>query len=355
MNARRDSLTLAPTQRLAGHLGSALALCTLLAAGTGAQALTFTIGGGGDPRDVDFGQTFDLAADRTAAAETYIVARGTPKGIKRVAIGSFCVGAVYGKSAAGNSSGGTLSFSTSVVGGFPGGLQASEFLESAEIVREYLETRLKAAGIEVVPQERLAEIPAYQKFAESLVTEPQDDGEDLKMGKGSSARQLTWVFSPGKRPFIKDCRRGSYASTMAMVRLITDKDMAGINVMSVAVTMDFALAQAAGGFFSGAKADLKYGQHLSPGVTNNTMTLFGEGGGTLWLKQAIVPAKNPFTEGGKGEIKRKGEYDYLKGTSTTTTTQNSTIDADHELWISNANAHMKALVDMYVAALASTK
>jgi hypothetical protein len=353
MNARRLTFDRMPIPPLAGRLGSALALTALLAASTGGHALT--IGGGGDPRDVDFAQTFDLAADRGAATETYIVARGTPKGIKRVAIGSFCVGAVYGKSASGSSGGGSLNFSKSVVAGFPGGLPSSEFLQSAETTRQYLEARLTAAGIEVIPQERLAAIPAYQKFLESLVIEPQDVGEDLKMGKGASARQLTWVFSPGKRPFLKDCRQPGYSSAMALGRLVTDKDMAGINVMTVAVTMDFGKAQAAGGFFSGAKADLKYGQHLSPGVTNNTMTLFGEGGGTLWLKQAIVPAQNPFTEAGKGEVKRSGEYDDLKGSSTTTTTQSTTIDADHELWVRNANAHMKALVDMYVAALVSNR
>lgn len=55
-----------------------------------------------------------------------------------------------------------------------------------------------------------------------------------------------------------------------------------------------------------------------------------------------------------GEVRRQGEYDDLRGTSTTTT-QSTTVDADHGLWISNANAHMKALVGMYVAALASTK
>lgn len=328
-------------------------LTALCVATTAAQALT--IGGGGDPRDVDFAQTFDLAADRGTAAETYIVARGTPKGIKRVAIGSFCVGAVYGKSAAGSSSGATLGFSKSVVAGFPGGLPAGEFLQVAEDMRQYLESRLTAAGIEVVPQERLTAMPSYQKFAEVLTTEPQDVGEDLKMGKGASARQQTLVFSPGKRPFLNDCRQPGYTSSMALMRWVTDKDMAGINVMTVAVTMDFAKATAAGGFFSGAKADLKYGQHLSPGVTNNTLTLFGDGGGTLWLKQAIVPTQNPFAEGGKGEVKRTGEYDSLRGTSSTTTTQNTSIDADHELWVRNANAHMKALVDMYVAALASTR
>jgi hypothetical protein len=353
MNVCRLNVFRKSTSRLAGRWAPALLLTALAAASTSAFALT--IGGGGDPRDVDFSQTFDLAADRAAATETYIVARGTPKGIKRVAIASFCVGAVYGKSAAGTSSGASLSFSKSAVAGFPGGLPTSEFLQSAETMRAYLESRLTAAGIEVVPLAQVTAMPTYLKYAESLVTDPQDVGEDLKLGKGTSGRQLTWVFSPGKRPFQKDCRQPGYSSTMALARWATDKEMAGINVMTVNVTMDFAKAQAAGGFFSGAKADVKYGQHLSPGTLNNSMTLFGEGGGTLWLKQAIVPGQNPFAEGGKGEVKRSGDYDELRGSSSTTTTQNTTIDADHELWVRNANAHMKALVDMYVAALASTK
>lgn len=352
MNAIRPISGRSPTQRVAGHWAPAIALSVLLATTTGAQALK--IGGGGDPRDVDFSQTFDLAADPAAAAETYIVASGTPKGIKRVAIGSFCVGAVYGKSAAGTSSGGSLSFSKSAVGGFPGGLPATEFLAAAAAMRDYLEARLTAAGIEVISQERLAAMPSYPKFAENLVTEPQDIGEDLKLGKGTSGRQLTLLFSPGKRPFLKDCRQQGFGTVMSMGKLIGDKEMAGINLLNVAVTMDFAKAQAAGGFFSGAKADVKYGQHLSPGMSNNHVQLIGEGGGTLWLKQAIVPAKNPFTEGGKGDIKRTGEYE-LNGTTTATAAQNTSIDADHELWVRNANAHMKALVDMYVAALASTR
>lgn len=353
MKTRRLDLAHVPVSVRAARAAPALALFALVATSTSAFALT--IGGGGDPRDVDFSQTFDLAADRAAATESYIVARGTPKGIKRVAIGSFCVGAVYGKSAAGSSSGATFGFSKSVVAGFPGGLPASEFLLSSEAMRQYLEERLKAAGIEVVSQEQLAAMPAYQRFKESLVSEPLDVGEDLNLGKGTSGKQATIVFSPGKRAFLKDCRNPGYASGMALARLVGDKDMAGINVVSMGVTMDFAKAQAAGGFFSGAKADLKYGQHLSPGVNNNYMTLAGDGGGTLWLKQAIVPAKNPFTEGGKGEVKRTGEYDDLRGSTTTTTTQSTTVDADHELWVRNANAHMKALVDMYVAALAATK
>jgi hypothetical protein len=314
-----------------------------------------TIGGGGDAREVDLSQTFDLAADRAASAKTYIVARGTPKGIKRVAIASFCVGAVYGKGVSGSSSGATLGFSKSAIGGFPGGLPPSEFLLTAEAMRQHLEASLTAAGIEVVPYEQLSAMPAFQKFAQRMVADPQDIGEDLDLGKGKDGRQLILVFSPGKRPFLKDCRLESPATKMAKAKLAFDKEMADINLMSVAVTMDFAKPLAGGGFFSGAKADLKYGQHLSPGVGNSYIEISGKGGGMLWLKQAIVPAQNPFTEGGKGEVKRKGEYDWLTGRSTTTTSQATTVDADHELWLSNADSHMKALAEMYAAALAASK
>ena len=321
------------------------------------SAYAITIGGGGDAREVDLSQTFDLSADRASSAKTYIVARGTPKGIKRVAIASFCVGAVYGKGVSGSSSGGTLSFSKSAVSGFPGGLPAGELALAAEAMRQQLEASFTAAGIEVVPYEQLSAMPSFQKFAQRMVTEPQLVDENLDLGKGKDGKQLLVVFSPGQRPFLKDCRNQNPGTLMAKAKLAFEKEMAGINLVSAVVTMDFAKPLAGGGFFSGAKADLKYGQFIAPGVTSNGLefTGTGTGGGTLWLKQAIVAAQNPFTEGGKGEVKRKGEYDWLRGTSTTTTTQSTTIDADHDLWATNANSHMKALAEMYVAALTAAK
>jgi hypothetical protein len=324
---------------------------------TCSSTYAITIGGGGDAKEVDLSQTFDLAADRAAAAKTYVVARGTPKGIKRVAIGSFCVGAVYGKGVSGTSSGGTLSFSKSAVGGFPGGLPGGELTLAAEAMRQQLEASFTAAGIEVVPYEQLSAMPTFQKFAQRMVTEPQLVDEDLDLGnsKGKDGKALLVVFSPGQRPFLKDCRNQNPGTLMAKAKLAFEKEMAGINLVSAVVTMDFAKPLAGGGFFSGAKADLKYGQFIAPGITNNNLEFTGTGGGTLWLKQAIVAAQNPFTEGGKGAVRRKGEYDWLRGTSTRTTEQSTTIDADHELWAANANSLMKALAEMYVAALTAAK
>jgi len=328
-------------------LAAALFTCT--------STYAITIGGGGDAKEVDLSQTFDIAADRAASAKPYIVARGTPKGIKRVAIASFCVGAVYGKGVSGVSKGGTLTFSKSATSGFPGGLPGGELLLAAEAMRQQLEASFTAAGIEVVPYEQLAAMPAFQKFAQRMVTEPQLVDEDLDLGKGKDGQQLLAIFSPGQRPFLKDCRQPNPATQMAKAKLAFEKEMAGINLVSAVVTMDFAKPLAGGGFFSGAKADLKYGQFIAAGITNNNLEFTGTGGGTLWLKQAIVAAQNPFTEGGKGAVKRKGEYDWLRGTSTRTTEQSTTIDADHELWATNANSHMKALAEMYVAALTAAK
>ena len=51
------------------------------------SAYAITIGGGGDAKEVDLSQTFDLSADRATAAKTYIVARGTPEEVVRMGRG----------------------------------------------------------------------------------------------------------------------------------------------------------------------------------------------------------------------------------------------------------------------------
>jgi hypothetical protein len=203
-----------------------------------------------------------------------------------------------------------------------------------------------------MPYEELAAVPAFQKFAAKMATAPIDVEEEVDLGKGKSAGNLLVVFGPKNRPFLKDCRQESSATMTSKVKLGYEKDLAGITLASVKVTLDFAQPVAGGGFLQGAKADLKYGEYFPPGAKDNNVQFMNNSGfGTYWLKQAVVAADNPFREGGSGAVKRTGEYDPLSGRTTTTTEQSTTIDADHELWGNNAESYMKALSAMYVAAL----
>ncbi len=323
-----------------------------LAMAVSASAFAITLGGGGDARPVDLTQTFDLAADPASTAKTYVVANGKARDVKKVGIASFCVAAVYGKGVAGSSSGASFTKTSTALAGFPGGVPTGRLQAAADAMYDQFEADLKAAGIEVVPYEQLAAIPSFQKFASKMVTEPQNIEEQLDLGKGKSGANLLVLFSPKGRPFLKDCRQEAPATMTNKVKLGYEKDMDGITLASVKVTLDFARPIAGGGFLQGAKADLEYGEYLPPGGNDNGVQFMNKGGfGSYWLKQAIVPAQNPFKEGGTGTVKRSGDYDVLSGRTTTTAEQATTIDADHELWGTNAESHMKALSKLYVTAL----
>jgi hypothetical protein len=319
------------------------------------NAVAITIGGGGDARPLDLGQTFDFSAAPASSAGTYIVATGKPKDVKRVGIASFCVAAVYGKGVAGSSAGGTFTRTKTAVAGFPGGLPSGRLRAAADAMYDRFVADLQAAGIEVVPHEQLAAIPSFQKFAGKMVTEPQLIEEELDLGKGKSGTNLLVVFSPGNRPFLKDCRQEAPGTMTSKVKLGYEKDMEGITLASVNVALDFAKPLAGGGFWQGAKADLEYGEFAPAGKNDNAVQFMNKGGfGTYWLKQAVVAPQNPFSAGGSGEVKRSGEYDVLSGTTTTETTQTTTINADHALWADNAEDIFKALSAMYVSALAGS-
>jgi hypothetical protein len=327
---------------------AALAFGLLVAA----SAWPITLGGGGDAKSVDLSQTFDLAANPASAAASYIVATGKAKNVQKVALASFCVGVVYGKGVTGSSSGGTFSLSKTALAGFPGGVPSGRLQAAADAMYDQFEADLRAAGYEVVPYEQLAAAPSFQKFASKFATAPIEVEEEVDLGKGKSGGNLLVVFSPKNHPFQKDCRLESPSTMSSKVRLSYEKDIAGITLASVKVTMDFAQAIAGGGFLQGAKADMKYGEYFPPGASDNSVQFMNNSGfGTYWLKQAIVAAQNPFKEGGTGAVKRSGDYDAASGRTTTTTEQSTTIDADHELYGANAESHMKALSAMYVAAL----
>lgn len=317
-------------------------------------ALSLTIGGGGDAREVDLGSSYDLSADPATTAPTYIVARGQPKNITKVAIVSVCVGIVDGRSVAGKSG----PFSASSSSPFPGTLDPQRLAAVANGFREQLVTDLRAAGIEVLEHEDLAARASYQKLAEKMTTDGFETDVSYELGKGTWANNRIQVISAGARPALKDCRQFSPGTTMSLGKASYQKDMEGVTMLAANVTLDFAKARAAGGFFRGAKADLDYGQYVAPGIDNTSFTFLGKGGGTLWLKQAIVAAQNPFAEGAKGnkttDMKMDNEYD-PESASTVTTSQSTALSADMDLWYANAAGQLKALSGMLAQALKASK
>ncbi|MEQ1800814.1 MAG: hypothetical protein ABL989_02760 [Gammaproteobacteria bacterium] len=331
---------------------------TLLAMATGlATPASFgiTIGGGGDAREVDLAATYDLAAAPATTAPTYIVARGTPKNVAKVAIVSFCVGIVDARSVGGSSG----PYSASASSPFPGTLDPQRLGEVANGYREQLVADLRAAGIEVLEHEDLAARPTYQKLAAKMTTDGFETVDSYELGKGTWANNRVQVISPGARPALKDCRKLTPGTQMSFAKAMYEKDMDGITMLSANVTLDFAKAKAAGGFFRGAKADLEYGQYVAPGIDSTSFQFAGKsGGGTLWLKQAIVAAQNPFAEGGKGEkttdVKMDNEYD-PDSSSTRTTSQSTAVSADMDLWYSNAAGELKALSGMLAETLKASK
>jgi len=326
---------------------------------TGAMALK--IGGGGDPRKIDLSQTFDFSADPATEAKTYIVTTGNMKlkQVKRVAVSSCTIGVVIGKAASGKSSGGTMTWNASTSSPFPGGIPTQRIREAVDNFCDQIEVDLKGAGYEVVPYEELAAIPSYQKFAAKFSRDAQVLEEDIDLGnqKGGKAVNVVLVVSGKNRPFPKDIRFPKLSTGTGRAKLGYEKDMAGITMLDVFTTLDFAKVDAKGGFWHGAKADMKYGQFIPPGEKLSSAYFAGDAGGrSFWQKQAMVAAKNPFVEGGGGKVTYDGEYDDdifkpSDGVSTFTTTKETTIDADHVLWSANTNSLLKALSAMFIQAL----
>lgn len=318
-------------------------------------AFGLTIGGGGDAREVDLSKAYDLAADPTTTAPTYIVARGTPKNVAKVAIVSFCVGIVDGRSVGGDSG----PYSASSASPFPGTLDPERLAEVASGFRDQFVADLRAAGIEVLAHEDLAARASYQKLAAKMTTDGFETVDSYELGKGTWANNRIQVISPGARPALKDCRKLTPGTQMSFAKAIYEKDLDGVTILSANVTLDFAKAKAAGGFFRGAKAELEYGQYVAPGIDNTSFQFAGKiGGGTLWLKEAIVAAQNPFAEGAKGEkttdVKMDNEYD-PESASTRTTSQSTALSADMDLWYANATGELKALSGMVAQTLKASR
>lgn len=334
---------------------SALTLLAMAISLATPAAFAITIGGGGDAREVDLAKTYDLAANPATTAPTYIVARGKPKNVAKVAIVSLCVGVVDGRSVGGSSG----PYSVSSSSPFPGTLDPRRLAEVATGYREQLVADLRAAGFEVLEHEDLAGRPAYQKLAAKMTTDGFEAVDSYELGKGTWANNRILVFSPGALPAFKDCRALTPGTQMGLAKAIYEKDLDGVTLLAANVTLDFAKAKAAGGFFRGAKADLDYGQYVAPGIDNTSFQFTGKsGGGTLWLKEAIVAAQNPFAEGETGEkttdVKMDNEYD-PESASTRTTSQSTALSADMDLWYANAAGELKALSGMLAETLKASR
>lgn len=332
---------------------AALAL-TMGFVATTASALKITIGGGGDARDVDLTKSYDFSADPASTAATYIVARGTPKNVQKVALVSFCVSLVDGHSVSGSSG----PFTASSSSGFPGQIDSQRLAGLLDGYRTQFVADLRAAGITVLEPAELAALPSYQKLAAKMTTEPYEVSDSYEVGKGTWANNRVQVMSPGGQPMFKDCRALAPGTTMNLVRAAYQKDLADVTLLIANVTLDYAKAKAAGGFFRGAKADLDYGQYIAPGIESTAFAFIGKGGGTLWLKQAIVAGQNPFAEGAKGERKTdvKMDNEYKPDSAyTRTSSQATTVSSDMDLWYSNAANELKALSGMLAHALKTSK
>lgn len=315
-----------------------------------APALAITLGGGGDPRAVDLAQTFDFDKNPADVAETYVAtqAEGKLKKINRVAITNFCVQFVYGKGASAGSGGAWVEYSRSVVGGIPGGLDPAKLQAVADGLLDRIEADMKAAGIEIVPYETLSANDLYRKFTAKYDTGIRVGYRETEAGKGGSAGEVVIFVSPRGRPFAPDCGTISPQSTGTFVRASYDVDA---EFLTGSAVIDLGKATAGGRFFKQAKADLQYAEFLRPGESQYQFIGKSGPGARLWLKQAIVPPKNPFTMGAVGEAeKTKTTEDVgVNATQTTrTTTTTQSVSFDETLYYDNASRALEAMHRMFM-------
>jgi hypothetical protein len=329
----------------------AVAIATVVTLASAPSTQAITLGGGGDPRPVDLSQTFDLQADRTAAAQTYVVTAGSGKfaNMKRVAVLNYCSQFMYSKTALGTSSGASTVYSQKSEGGIP--LDLARMQAVADGLYDQIEAGLRSAGLEVVPYETLAADPAFQKFSRGYVTEPQDMDVGSKMDPSSVVEGRAVVISAKGRPFSKDCRMQNPSMTGARVQL--SYQLKDIYLLSVNTLVDFAVAKT-NGKWSGAKADLNYAEFIVPGATQYQFTgIMQPLYLNIWLKQAIVPTANPFAVGEQVKTGASRETSIDGSQSTRTTTSAADVGYDADLYYSNAASYLAALNEMFLAVLKS--
>ena len=325
-----------------------LVAAAVIAMALPAQAVT--LGGGGDARAVDLSKTYDLKADPATEAATYVTTTGGGKfqKMRRVAILNYCAQFMYSKSAFGASSGATMTFTQASEGGIP--LDLARMTAVADGLYDELEASLRAAGLEVVPYETLAADPAFQKFSKNYVTGPHEIDVGGKEDRNTSTSGSAVVISAKNRPYSLDCRAQVPSQTGARVQL--SYQLKDIYLLSVNTLVDFANAKAKGGLFSGAKADLQYGEFVVPGATQYHFTgIMQPMYVNVWLKQAVVASESPFNVGEMQHTgtERESSADGRQGSTTSSSAASVGFNAD--LYYSNAASYLKAVNDMFIAVL----
>jgi hypothetical protein len=327
-----------------------ISACVLVLATSIAGAAT--LGGGGDARALDTTQKFDLAADAAAQAATYVAtqAEGKLKGLKRVAITNMCLQFVNGKSATGQMSGGTITYTRSAEGGIPGGLDPARMQAVADEFLVQIEKDFTAAGIEVLPYEQLAANDLFQKFAAKYDSGIRVGTRQVSAGKGGDAAETVVYVSPKGRPFAPDCGTISPASTGTFVRMAYPLNA---EFLTISAVIDMGTVRASGGLIRGAKAEVEYAQHLRAGDSQYQFVGKTGPGARVWLKQSIVPAQDPFATGAAGKTERSGSYDAGSGTTTTQSTTTQQVSFDEQLYYRNASEHLAAMHRMFMTRIAA--
>lgn len=332
------------------RVSSASAFLCALCIAMPSQAIT--LGGGGDARPVDLGQTFNAASDPATEANTYVVTAGGGKleKMKKIAILNFCSQFMYSKSALGASSGSTVTYTRASEGGIP--LDLERMTAVSDGLYDQVEASLRAAGVEVVPYETLAASPAYQKYARNYVTGPQEVDVGGKTDRNSVVEGRAVVISAKGRPFSTDCKVQSPGQTGDRIQL--SYQLKDVYLLSVNTLIDFANATAKGGLFSGARANMNYGEFVVPGATQYHFTgIMQPMYVNVWLKQAVVAADNPFAVGPVVDksVEREASLDGSHGSRTTTTTSDVGFDAN--VYYSNSASLLAAVNEMFMAVLKS--
>lgn len=313
-------------------------------------AAAATLGGGGDPRAVDLGQTFDFDAAPEATVGTYVAtqAEGKLKGIRRVAITNFCVQFVDAKGASAASSGSWVEYSRSSTGSIPGGLDPVKMQAVADGLLDRIEKDMRAAGIEIVPDEELAANELYRKFTAKYDTGIRVATRQLEAGKGGATTEVVVYVSPRGRPFASDCGTISPQSTGTFVRMSYPLNA---EFLTGSAVIDLGKASAGGKLFAQAKADIQLAEFLRPGESQYQFVGKMGPGARLWLKQAIVPANNPFAMGEVGEaVKTTTTEDVgIDRTVTTRSTSSSqSVAFDEALYYDNAARSLEAMHRMFM-------
>jgi hypothetical protein len=207
-----------------------------------------------------------------------------------------------------------------------------------------LESDLKAAGYEMLPYDQLATNDLYRDFAAKYETGIREGVRtDNNNQKGSTGETVIYV-SPRGRPFAPDCGTISPASTGTFVRMSYPLDAEFLTISGV---VDLGDSRATGGILRGASASVDPLQYIRAGDSQFQFIGKMGPGARLWLKQSIVPARDPFSLGAASSD-NAGSYDAASKTTTLTTTTAQSVGFDEALYYDNALNYLVAMHRMFL-------